>query len=230
MSSQPESTETMSPPTTTLSSPRPGYRPASGASPPKPTADSVPPLGGAQLFPVPQLATKNLVLRGHDAADIPAIMEYAADPEAIRWTSLPVPYALRDAEEFIALANDDWAADRNWLWAILAPGGAGQPRNAGNIVLRRMGRGQVDMGFLLAPWARGRGLMTAAVRLVADWAFAERAVEQIQWRAAIGNWASRSVATRCGFRILPGPTGRMLQRGQTRPAWSGVLHRPGTGP
>ena len=50
-----------------------------------------------------------------------------------------------------------------------------------------------------APAARGRGVATRAVRLIARWAFAELRLARLELTCAPDNDAAQRVAERCGF-------------------------------
>lgn len=84
-----------------------------------------------------------------------------------------------------------------------------------------------ELGYWLAPEARGRGLMHRAVRLVLDFAFDPDGLdlERVSWQAYVGNLASLAVAWRCGFRLEGQVRGHALQRGRRRDAWVGTLLR-----
>lgn len=81
---------------------------------------------------------------------------------------------------------------------------------------RRYGSG--ELGFFLLPEVRGRGLCSAAVRLVAGYAFEHLGVGRLVLLRRPDNDTAATVATRCGFRVegalrgLPArrwrPTGR----------------------
>lgn len=59
--------------------------------------------------------------------------------------------------------------------------------------------GRSEIGYWLAPEARGRGAATRAVRLLAPWAFETFALTKLEIRAHSDNPASQRVAERCGF-------------------------------
>jgi RimJ/RimL family protein N-acetyltransferase len=84
----------------------------------------------------------------------------------------------------------------------------------------------------LAPWARRKGVMTRALRLVLAWGFGLPGIDVVYWRAQVGNSASRRVAGRCGFRMEGTVRGLLEQRGERRDGWIGSLRRgePLTGP
>jgi RimJ/RimL family protein N-acetyltransferase len=56
-----------------------------------------------------------------------------------------------------------------------------------------------EIGYWLAPWGRGRGVMSRAVRLLATWSFAEFDLRRIELVIAVENKASLGVAERAGF-------------------------------
>jgi RimJ/RimL family protein N-acetyltransferase len=60
-------------------------------------------------------------------------------------------------------------------------------------------QGRAAVGYWLAPEARGRGVATHAIRLVAQWAFEALGVARLELTCAPGNHASQRVAERCGF-------------------------------
>jgi RimJ/RimL family protein N-acetyltransferase len=55
------------------------------------------------------------------------------------------------------------------------------------------------ISYWLGPGARGRGLATSAVRLLASWAFDELDLARLALLAEPDNVASQRVAERCGF-------------------------------
>jgi RimJ/RimL family protein N-acetyltransferase len=171
---------------------------------------------------VPNLSDGVVTLRAHRASDVAAIVEACADPESARWTTVPTPYGRANAERFLgAVVADGWRFETSYCWAIEATHDTGQPRFAGNIDLRVEGTAPGDIGFLLHPWARGCGLMTRAVRLVVEWAFADRGMSVVHWSAHVGNWASRRVAWACGFTIEGTVRQLLPQRGELRDGWVG---------
>jgi RimJ/RimL family protein N-acetyltransferase len=58
-----------------------------------------------------------------------------------------------------------------------------------------------EVGFLMAPRARGQGYATAAVREITRWGFDELGLHRVQWRAEVGNEASRRVAQKAGYEM-----------------------------
>ena len=179
---------------------------------------------------VPVLSDGVVTLRAHRADDIDALIEQCTDPDSIRWTTIPVPYERSDAERFVfERVPQGWHDETSYGWAIEAPDDAGRPRLAGNLDLRRPAGTTDGIGFLLHPWARGRGFTTRAVRLAVEWGFADLGMTVVHWSAYVGNWASRRVAWACGF-TMEGTVRQLLsQRGELRDCWVGSLRPADSG-
>ena len=148
-----------------------------------------------------------VTLRAHAETDIAAIVEQCRDPESIRWTTVPTPeggYSDSDAGFFLALMRQGWEGSGPFGWAIelgASSSGSVAVPFAGSIDLRPEEGGIAEVGFGLHPAARGRRVMTAALRLVRDYGFDVLGLRAIRWRAAVGNWASRRTAAAAGFRF-----------------------------
>jgi RimJ/RimL family protein N-acetyltransferase len=173
-----------------------------------------------QLPAAPELTDgPDLVLRQPLPGDVDDIVAQCRDPEFQRWTRVPVPYHESDAQDFLTRVAEGWRANAA-MFAV-----AYQGRFAGSVELRFDGVGGAEVGFGLAPWARGAGVMTRALRLVLAWGFGLPGIGVVYWRAQVGNWASRRVAGRCGFRMEGTVRGLLEQRGERRDAWIGSLRR-----
>ena len=61
------------------------------------------------------------------------------------------------------------------------------------------GRGIAEIGYHMAPEARGRGLATAALRLLSDWSFRTLPVARLQLTTHVANPASQRVAEKAGY-------------------------------
>lgn len=150
--------------------------------------------------PQPTLPTRvaGVTLRRPAERDIDDLVETSRDPETIRWTGITVPYGPADAARLIT--ERGWA---RWNAATAATFTIADPddRFAGIVDL---GIDQTDpaiaeIGFMVAPWVRGRGYASAAAQAICHWGFTSLALSRIVWRAHLGNLASRQVATAVGF-------------------------------
>jgi RimJ/RimL family protein N-acetyltransferase len=173
---------------------------------------------------VPTLTDGVVTLRAHHEGDVPALLEQATDPETVTWTTVPVPSSEDSSRTFATkIVPEGWESGRAWAFAVEAADETGTPRFCGTVELRDEGDRRAEIAYGAHPWARGRGLMERACRLLLEWGFRSRRLETVIWWAHQGNWASRRLAWRLGFSC-DGTVRRWLtQRGDLRDAWVGVL-------
>lgn len=110
---------------------------------------------------------------------------------------IPQPYTQADARAYLRLSEQGWHDGMSANFAIVADGAA-----VGSIGVRFMeglDDGVAEVGYWVAREARGNGLCTRALRLVARWVLEERAVERLQLRADVENVPSNRVAENAGF-------------------------------
>lgn len=142
-------------------------------------------------------------LRPLREADVARIVEACSDPETQHWLNgLPRPYTAAAARDYLHDCTWRAAAGLKTSWAVADPA---DDSFLGNIALMDLGGlnpTTAEVGYWMHPAARGRGLMTEAVRLVSRHALDSEALglRRVSLLAAAGNIASRSVATAAGFR------------------------------
>jgi RimJ/RimL family protein N-acetyltransferase len=56
-----------------------------------------------------------------------------------------------------------------------------------------------ELGYVVAPGARGRGVATAALSQLTDWAVSELGALRLELVIDVANAASKRVAARCGY-------------------------------
>jgi RimJ/RimL family protein N-acetyltransferase len=141
---------------------------------------------------VPGLATARLVLRAPRRSDIKAIAALANDLRVAANTArIPHPYAIEDAEQFIASVNK---REGEAGFAVTLDGA---PIGVCSVDLREDGP---EMGYWLGVPYWGRGLATEAVRALIDHAFGDLEHETLISGARVNNPASRRVLEKCGFQ------------------------------
>jgi RimJ/RimL family protein N-acetyltransferase len=178
------------------------------------------------MVTVPTLTDGVVVLRAHHDDDVDACLEQSTDPLSQRWTRVPVPYSRDDAKRFIRDAMPGgWVTDQEWGFAVEAVDDGGTTRYAGTVSLRNEGPGRAEIAYGAHPWARGRGIVERALRLLLEWGFAERDLETVIWWAQEGNWASRRTAWKLGFSCVGAVGGWLDQRETFADAWVGSLGR-----
>ncbi|WBB64844.1 GNAT family N-acetyltransferase [Micromonospora sp. WMMD812] len=162
-----------------------------------------------------------LRLRPVEERDLDAIVGACRDPETIRWTTVPDPYERADAEAFLAFVRGTWAAGTSACFVFSGP----DDRYAGSIDLRLSPSDPLlaDVGFMTAPAARGRGFMPAALVALCAWGFTTLGLARIEWKANVGNTASRRAAEKAGFTVEGTARGGLNHRGERTDAWVGAL-------
>ena len=116
-------------------------------------------------------------------------------PHIARW----MPSAaseLEMPERFLELVADGWTSGRVYAYAVLEIEGS----LAGHVTLTCEGT-SAEVGYWIRVERTGRGLATAAVRLVTQTALATRPdLDHIELHCNLANTASARVATKAGFR------------------------------
>ncbi|WP_078618546.1 MULTISPECIES: GNAT family N-acetyltransferase [unclassified Streptomyces] len=166
------------------------------------------------------LTTERLVLRPVDPGDADAVYEAAQDPDIQRWTTIPSPYLREHAESFTGgLAPDGWADGSMFTFGVFLPSG----ELVGMVSQTMRAPGTAEVGFWAAKEHRGRGYLTEATLAACRWAFLSLSVDRVEWRAEVGNTASRTVARKAGFIHEGTQRAALTNRGVRRDCWQASL-------
>jgi RimJ/RimL family protein N-acetyltransferase len=116
---------------------------------------------------------------------------------------IPWPYAWEDAKGWLELGPDGFAVEQNG--SLVA-----------SVGFRVDHRGNGEIGYWCAAEARGRGVITRAVRLVCRHAFEDLGMGRLEILVDPDNVASRRVAEKAGFREEGVLRSHLTQRDGTR--------------
>lgn len=151
----------------------------------------------ADRFPASEWTTPRLRLRLFTEADVTPLVDTCNDPTIHYFLPhLPQPYTVGDAHDFLERAATAWQ-DGRAQWAIADVktneylGSIGVPRV-------QPGYSSCEIGYLLAPWARNRGLATEAVTSVTSFLFTY-GIARSELHIALPNIASQRVALGAGY-------------------------------
>ncbi|MFC0848013.1 GNAT family N-acetyltransferase [Streptomyces noboritoensis] len=188
------------------------------------------------------LSTERLLLRPVGPQDADAAYAACQDPDIQRWTTVPSPYLREHAESFTGtFAPNGWRDDSEFTFAVLlrdasgtgeaeeatgtgaAQGAAPEGALVAMVGVMRRGENVAELGFWAAKEHRGRGYMTEAAVAAARWAFTSAGVERLEWRAEVGNAASRAVAEKAGFTMEGTLRAALVHGGTRRDCWVGGL-------
>jgi RimJ/RimL family protein N-acetyltransferase len=156
----------------------------------------------ALAHPAPPLADDVVRLRPWRETDVPAVVAAFADPLTLRF-SWPFTSRYGEADARRALAEEEHARMRGTELAFALVEPADESAVLGGASLYEVERPSraAAIGYWLTPGARGRGVATHAVELIAGWAFGELGIERLQITCDPSNHGSRHVAERAGFRL-----------------------------
>ena len=142
------------------------------------------------------LRGEGVVLRPFRTADAPDVAAGCNDPVTQRFLPLlPSPYTVEDALWWIREGAPNAFANGGTALAVADPD---TDRVAGGIGFGRVRDGAGEAGYWISPWARRRGLATAAARTITEHAFA-LGVQRLELRTQPENAASQRVAIAAGY-------------------------------
>ena len=182
-----------------------------------------------------------LLLSVPTLADVDRITEICQDPAIQEGTTVPSPYTRGSAVSFVEqVVAPGWESGEELTWAVRElPGGS---RGQDGVLVGMIGisahpDGTGEIGYWLAPRARGRGTVTRAARALievvlegGDGAGAPGGplpLRALRWRCdihdGVPNWASWRVAWSLGF-VREGRVRRLLANdGALHDGWIGTL-------
>jgi RimJ/RimL family protein N-acetyltransferase len=141
-----------------------------------------------------ELRAGGLLLRPWREEDVDAYWEALESPGGRLWHGS----AMQTRDDVVATLarRRDWSTGDHASWALVDG-----RELLGSISLHRIDREQGDgeLGYWIAPAARGRGLAVTAAAAVCRWAFSDLGLHRIQLFHAVENVASARVAEKAGF-------------------------------
>lgn len=164
----------------------------------------------------PTLTDGSIVLRPWRDSDADDVYRACQDPQIQRWTRVPVPYTTKDATGFVGgYSHQPWQDRTGAPFAIVA---AGTDELLGAIGLVTIDPDNLvgEVGYWIAPWARGRKAAQRAARLLSDWALADGGLARVEILVDPENIASRAVAERLGCDFEGILRSKVLHKGQRR--------------
>jgi RimJ/RimL family protein N-acetyltransferase len=148
--------------------------------------------------PSPPLADDAIRLEPLDERHVADFEGLIDDPEVLRNTRVPSTPPNGFAAKWIGRYTKGWQDGSSAGFAILSDDGAFLGFAA--IVDLDLPAREGEIGYVVAPEARGRGVAGRALRLVTDWALGALGLERVELRIDVANEPSIRVAERAGYR------------------------------
>jgi RimJ/RimL family protein N-acetyltransferase len=126
------------------------------------------------------------------------VTDLVADPEVLRFTRIPEPPPEDFAREWIEMYIEGRQAGTREGFAVLD--GDGRFVGLGLAPTIDPDAGELELGYIVASDARGRGIASKILRLLTEWAFDTAQAERAFLIIDVENRASQRVAERCGYR------------------------------
>lgn len=163
-----------------------------------PPGRAAPPPADRPAIEPAEIAAGRLQLRPPSVVEAEDALLMLTDPDVALWNPGPDHLDLDEARTWCARGGD-WTDGSHATFSVLD---ATSGRLLGNVSLHGIDPVQRDaqVGYRVAPWARGQGVATDALAAVARWAFGALGLERIELAHAVDNPASCRVAEKAGFR------------------------------
>jgi RimJ/RimL family protein N-acetyltransferase len=143
-----------------------------------------------------EVVGEDVVLRPWQIELAPALAAIATDPAMRAWSSLPQG----GEQDAVTWVREAQGSDDALPWAIHD---ATTGELLGGIALHQLDptNSRCEVGYWVAPYARGRGVASRAVRAATTHAFDQVGVERVVLYHAVENLASCGVARNAGFAL-----------------------------
>jgi RimJ/RimL family protein N-acetyltransferase len=148
--------------------------------------------------PEPPLADDEIRLEPLTQAHVPQLLAMADDPDVVRFTRVPAGADETFVRGWIRRYEDGWRDGSRAGFAICGRDGAFLGFAA--LVDLDLEHHEGEIGYMIVPAARGRGLAPRAVALLTRWGFDELGLIRLELRIDVQNPASECVAQRAGYQ------------------------------
>ena len=122
----------------------------------------------------------------------------SGDPDVIRFTRVPANRSAEFAATWIDTYVRSWDDGTRAGFAIVDEA-VDAFLGMAALVQVELDMGEAELGYIVAPDARGRGVAGRAIKLLARWAFREVGLARLEAWVDVSNEPSKRVAERAGF-------------------------------
>ena len=151
----------------------------------------------------PEIETERLTLRAHRRGDHADITAMWSDPQVVRHIG-GRPFTAEECWARLLRYVGHWVVMGYGFWAVLERASGRFVGDVGFAELKRdidPALGDVpEAGWVLAPWAHGKGFATEAMQAALAWTERTTGATETVCIIDVGNAASIRVATKLGYR------------------------------
>ena len=141
-----------------------------------------------------------LRLERFTAAHLPELAVLARDPDVLRFTRFPDPPEPAFPAQWLARYEAGRATGTKEAFAIVDPGDGGLIGLALAVEIDRAAAA-AELGYLVGPAARGRGIATEALRRLTRWVREDEGLTALTLIIDAENTGSQKVAERAGYAL-----------------------------
>ena len=145
------------------------------------------------------LETKRLSLRKWTSADCDALFEILRDAEVVRYIADGKPFSFEKTREFLNWAEEYERANGFCRWKVVEKSSGAVIGSCG--FARPHGTLEIELGYLFAQTAWGKGYATEIAAAAADYGFKKLGFREIIALTDEENTASQKVLEKIGFRL-----------------------------
>lgn len=152
---------------------------------------------------VPTLRHGLMTLRPARESDIEEIYAACQDPLIPRFTTVPSPYTLTHAKFFIEEQEPARFASKSELLFVITHGYEGEENFCGLISFHSVSLGNhaAEIGYWIAAPARGKGIGSAAARMITEYGFQTMGFKRIEALVDTDNEASKALLRSVGYEL-----------------------------
>jgi RimJ/RimL family protein N-acetyltransferase len=139
-----------------------------------------------------------VVLAPLTPSDLGAVETLVTDGDVLRFTRVPDPPPAGFVQFWYGTYEEGRREGTREVFAIVdSPSG----EFLGIAVAPQIDRATrtAELGYVVAPAARGRGVASEALRRLTEWAFSDLGMERVELLISVENESSKRVAARCGY-------------------------------
>lgn len=148
---------------------------------------------------LPQMETKQLILRQFNHNDVNDVFEYASEPDIAKFVVWYAHTSKFESLEFINNTVEAYLKNKPAPWAIVSKKNG---KVIGSIGFNKFDteNEKADIGFAISKKYWGKGITSHALKLIIDYGFSKLELNRIEAHCIIGNKASARVLEKAGMK------------------------------